>query len=54
MSFNSESNSITLPAIKYKDSISEEFPNGNRTYKVETAIAGRYMRDHLPINSNLI
>ena len=53
MSFNSASNGFTLPTIKYTNSISEEFPNGNRTYKVETAIAGRYMRDHLPINSNL-
>ena len=53
MSFNTASHGITLPTIKYTNSISEEFPNGNRTYKVETAIAGRYMRDHLPINSNL-
>ena len=53
MSFNSASNGFTLPTVKYTNSISEEFPNGNRTYKVETAIAGRYMRDHLPINSNL-
>ena len=53
MSFHSASNGITLPTAKYTNSISEEFPNGNRTYKVETAIASRYMRDHLPINSNL-
>ena len=44
---------ITLPTIKYVNSISEEFPNQNRNYKVESAISGRYLRDHIPINGNI-
>ena len=53
MSFISQTSGVTVPTIKYTNSIAEEFPNGNRTYKVESAISSRYMRDHLPINSNL-
>ena len=53
MSFNSASNGITLPTVKYTNSVLEEFPNGKRTYEVEVATAIRYMRDHLLINSNL-
>ena len=44
---------ITLPTVKYINSISEEFPNSNRTYKVESAISNRFQRDHIPINGNL-
>ena len=50
MSFNS---GLTLPTVKYTNSIAEEFPNGNRTYKVETGITGRYTRDYLPVNCSL-
>ena len=50
MSFNSASNGNILPTIIYKNYISDEFPNGNRTYNVGASIASRY---HLPINSNL-
>ena len=53
LSFNSASNGITLPTIKYIHFKSEEFPNGNRLYKIEAEIASRYMRDQLPINQNL-
>ena len=44
---------MTLPTARYANSLSKTFPNSQRTYKVETSIIGRYMRDHLPINSNL-
>ena len=51
MSFNS---GLTLPTVKYANSIAEEFPTGNRTYKVETGITGRYTRDYLPVNCSLM
>ena len=34
MSFNSASKAITIPTIKYANSMSEEFPNRNITPKV--------------------
>ena len=43
---------VTVPTVNYSNSISEEFPNTNRRYKVESAISSRYYRDHLPINVN--
>lgn len=53
MSFNAPVSGMSLPSARYVNSISETFPNPNRSYKVETGIIGRYTRDHLPINSNL-
>ena len=44
---------VTLPTAKYVNSIGEEFPNGNRTYKVESSISNRYLRDYLPVNANI-
>ena len=49
MSFYSKSNGNNWPTSKYTNFISEEFSNGNKTYKIEAAIASRYMRDHLLI-----
>ena len=43
---------ISVPTVNYSNSISEEFPNINRRYKVESGITARYYRDHLPINAN--
>ena len=34
MSFNSAVNGIILPSMKYTISMSEEFPDGNRTFEV--------------------
>ena len=50
---NSALTGVTLPTAKYVNSIGEEFPNGNRTYKVESSISNRYLRDYLPINANI-
>ena len=44
---------VTIPTVNYSNSISEEFPNSNRMYKVESGIVNRYFRDNLPINANL-
>ena len=44
---------ITIPTANYSNSISEEFPNSNRIYKVESGISNRYYRDTLPVNANL-
>ena len=43
----------SLPTVNYSNSISEEFPNSNRSYKVESGISHRYFRDHLPVNASL-
>ena len=43
----------SLPTVNYSNSISEEFPNNNRSYKIESGISNRYIRDHLPINANV-
>ena len=42
---------ITVPSVNYSYSISEEFPDVNRRYKVESAITERYYSDHQPINA---
>ena len=44
---------FTLPTMKYVNSISSHFPNPTRTYKVESGIKNRYLRDYLPINASL-
>ena len=44
---------VSIPTVNYSNSISEEFPNSNRIYKVESGISSRYYRDNLPINANL-
>ena len=44
---------FSLPTANYSNSISEEFPNSSRQYKVESGISNRYYRDYLPINANL-
>ena len=43
----------SLPTVNYSNSISEEFPNSNRSYKVESGISRRYFRDHLPVNASI-
>ena len=43
----------SLPTVNYSNSISEEFPNSNRSYKIESGISRRYFRDHLPVNASL-
>ena len=44
---------ITLPSNNFSSAITDAFPNVNRTYKVESGIASRYLRDYLPLNSNI-
>ena len=45
---------VTLPTFHYSNSITDQFPNSNRSYKIESGIKTRYLRDHLPINGNLL
>ena len=44
---------VTLPSNNFSSAITDAFPNINRTYKVESGIASRYLRDYLPLNSNI-
>ena len=43
---------ISLPTEIYCKSFSEEFPNNNRTYKVERCFSNRYYCDYLSNNVN--
>ena len=43
----------TIPTNRYINSVSSDFPNSNRVFKVESGITSRYVRDYLPINANL-
>ena len=47
------SSGLSIPTSRYTNSLAEEFPSHNRTYKVESGISNRYRRDYLPINANL-
>ena len=44
---------VSVPSEKFINSLAEEFPNGNRMYKVESGIISRHRRDYLPINCSL-
>ena len=47
------SSGFTLPTTKYVNSISSHFPTPSRSYKVESGLKNRYLRDYLPINASL-
>ena len=44
---------VSTPTIKFNNAVAEEFPNSNRTHKVESSISNRYVRDFLPVNGNI-
>ena len=50
---NTSVSGVTVPTAKYINSIGDDFPSENRTYKVESSISSRYQRDHLPLNANI-
>ena len=39
--------------MNFVNSVSSDFPNPNRMYKVESGVVNRYMRDYLPVNANI-
>ena len=43
----------TLPTMNYDLSIAENFPVIDRSYKVDSSVAGRQYRSHMPINANI-
>ena len=40
-----------VAALNYVNSITDEFPNPNRSYKIDSSIDNRSCRDYLPVNS---
>ena len=44
---------VSTPTIKFNHAFAEEFPNSNRTHKVESSISNQYVRDFLPVNGNI-
>ena len=53
MSTTTGSSGSTIPTANYVNSISSDFPNPNRAYKVESTITNRYLRDYAPTNAHL-
>ena len=40
-----------IAALNYINSVTDEFPNPNRSYKIDSSIENRSCRDYLPVNS---
>ena len=53
MSSSPFSTGVTIPTMNFVNSVSSDFPNPNRMYKVESGVVNRYLRDYLPINANI-
>ena len=47
------SSGVSMPTSRYTNSLAEEFPSYNRTYKVESGVSNKYTRDYLPINTHV-
>lgn len=53
MSSTAFTTGATIPTMNFVNSVSSDFPNPNRMYKVESGVINRYLRDYLPINANI-